>query len=122
MVGMLQVDDVRWHTRKFEDSPAHLLALDRLCEAGDGREFENPKFEQSVRRQSCANHVVQSGLVGLTEHDVNLVHVFFFGGVLLKKYSAHADVSEQVCVQFFVARFDCLQSEHHRSECDCGGF
>lgn len=28
------VDDVRWHTRKFEDSPAHLLALDRLCEAG----------------------------------------------------------------------------------------
>ena len=81
MVGMLQVDDVRWHTRKFEDSPAHLLALDRLCEAGDGREFENPEFEQSVRRQSCANHVVQSGLVGLTEHDVNLVHVFLFGGV-----------------------------------------
>lgn len=79
MVGMLQVDDVRWHTRKFEDSPAHLLALDRLCEAGGGREFENPEFEQSVRRQSCANHVVQSGLVGLTEHDVNLVHVFFWG-------------------------------------------
>ena len=117
---MLQVDDVRWHTRKFEDSPAHLLALDRLCEAGDGREFENPEFEQSVRRQSCANHVVQSGLVGLTEHDVNLVHVFFFGGVLLKNYSAHADVC--VCVHFFVARFDCLQSGHHRSECDCGGF
>ena len=78
MVGMLQVDDVRWHTRKFEDSPAHLLALDRLCEAGDGREFE-----QSVMWQSCANHVVQSGSVGLTEHDVTFVHAFliFFVGV-----------------------------------------
>jgi len=28
------VSDVRWHTRKFEDSAAHMLALDRLCEAG----------------------------------------------------------------------------------------
>ena len=30
----LEVSDVRWHTRKFEDSAAHMLALDRLCEAG----------------------------------------------------------------------------------------
>ena len=47
---------------------------------------------------------------------------FFLGGGCFtkKKYSAHAGVC--VCVHFFVARFDCLQSGHHRSECDCGGF
>ena len=29
-----QVDDVRWTTRNFEASDAHMWALERLCEEG----------------------------------------------------------------------------------------
>lgn len=53
-----EVSDVRWHTRKFEDSAAHMLALDRLCEAGGffrgkfGLEFDELKTCE-VGRDRC---------------------------------------------------------------------